>query len=474
MDEKEIKGLILFAVCAICVSSVFLRLDKGAMGNHEAYVAVTARQMLQSGEWVVPKFNGEVRLQKTPLCYWLVAGAEKITGSASEFVVRLPGALLAVLSAFAVFYFVSERLGFRTAVISTFVWSTTVCYIRYSHTARPEMTLCSFVAIAMLSFYSAIKTESRRKQIWFMLIFWISFALAMLAKGPAPLPLIAPALFLYFLFSRQWKLVPKLLPIAGTILFLLIVLPWPIAVVKHLPNALEIWNREFISRAEGEYAAGSKPFYYYFKVIFVHFLPYSAFIPLAAFAPFYKIWEKRRDAIWYHWLWFFGGIAVMSLCGGKRQHYILPVMPAMAVMAGIIIDDMIFVRKAYEKKFVRNFLIGHLIALVVVPCVLIFAKSNLESKEVTNNYSTQRLVRQFMDEAAGTEIIAYCNVNPSFIYYYGKDVHRIYDINDVYIRYTDGTGIFAMDGNYERLKKDGRFNLFIKGSDNERGLFLNK
>ena len=45
----------------------------------------------------------------------------------------------------------------------------------------------------------------------------------MLAKGPAPLPLIVPALFFYFAVFRKWKLIPKLLPIAGVILFLLII-----------------------------------------------------------------------------------------------------------------------------------------------------------------------------------------------------------------------------------------------------------
>ena len=474
MDEKKTKGIILFAVLIVSALASFLWLGHAPLGNHEAYVAVTAKEMLQSGDWIVPHFNSEVRLQKTPLCYWLVAAAEKITGSASEFVIRTPGAILAILSAVAIFYFVSDRLGFRTAAICTFIWSTTLCYIRYSHTGRPEMALCSFVTIAMLSFYSAIKTESRKKQICFFLIFWISFALAMLAKGPAPLPLIAPALFCYFLIFKQWKLVPKTLPIIGTFLFLLIMLPWPIAVIKNLPSALEIWNREFLSRAEGEYASGSKPFYFYFEVMFIYIIPYCAFIPLALFAPFYKIWEEKRDALWYHWHWFLVGILVMTACGGKRQHYILPMMPAMAVMAGIILDDMIFVRKAYEKSFVRNFLIGHLIAAIIVPAAMIFIKPNLSSKEVDDDYSTQRFAQQITHEAAETEIIAYCNVNPSFIYYYGKSVPKISDINEVYGRYLGGSGIFAMHGNYEKMKKDNRFNLFIESSDKERGFFLNK
>jgi 4-amino-4-deoxy-L-arabinose transferase-like glycosyltransferase len=225
------------------------------------------------------------------------------------------------------------------------------------------MSLAAFVAIAMLSFYSAVKSESRKKQVWCMLVFWVSFSLAMLAKGPAPLPLIFPALFFYFAVFRQWKLIPKLLPIIGTAIFLLITVPWPAAVLAKMPGAIEIWRNEFIGRAAGDYASGDKPSYYYLGVIFVYFLPFSAFIPLALAAPFYRIWEEKRETIIYLWLWFVVGIVMMSLCGGKRQHYILPLMPAAAILGGIILDDMIFVNKAYSRRFAAIFWLGHLIAV---------------------------------------------------------------------------------------------------------------
>jgi 4-amino-4-deoxy-L-arabinose transferase-like glycosyltransferase len=472
MDDRKIKGIILCALLVIPVITSFAWLTSMPIGNHESYVAIAARNMIKTGEWVIPYFNGEPRLNKTPLCYWITAGIGKAAGGINDFTTRLPSALLAILSAAAIFYFVREQLGFRIAAISAIIWSTTLSYARYSHTGRPEMALCTFVAISMLSFYAGIKTESRKKQIWFMIIFWVSFALAMLAKGPAPLPLIAPALFLYFLIFKQWKLIPKVLPFAGILIFLLIVLPWPIAVWKHLPNALEIWNREYVARAEGEYVPGGKPFYYYFEIMFIYIIPYCAFIPLALTAPFFKIWEEKRDALWYHWLWFVAGILVMTACGGKRQHYILPMMPAMAVMAGIILDDLIFTRKSYDKRFTLTFMFGHIAAAVIVAGVFVFAIPKITSEERQSDNAIKLLTEQIKTTIPDTEIIAYCNANASFIYYFGKDVVQIRDVNEVYNRYLTGSGIFARDIFYEKLKSDNRFNLFIKGVDSERGIFL--
>jgi 4-amino-4-deoxy-L-arabinose transferase-like glycosyltransferase len=260
VNDETAKKFAFLAAAVVSILVSFWALSFSPVGNHEAYVAVTARQMLEGGDWVVPVFNGEARLNKTPLCYWLAAIAAKTAGGINDFIVRVPTAALAVVSAMAIFYFVSEWLGVSIAALSSLIWSTSLCFIRYSHTARPEMALTVFVAISMLSFYSAINSESRKKQILYMLIFWVSFSLSMLAKGPAPLPVIFPALFLYFAIFRKWKFIPKLLPVSGVILFLLIFFPWPIAVLAKCPQAVEVWKNEFLGRAAGEYAAGSNHF----------------------------------------------------------------------------------------------------------------------------------------------------------------------------------------------------------------------
>ncbi len=472
MNNEKSKGIVLFAVIAVSCVTAFWGLTSGAVGNHEALVGVTARNMLTSGNWVLPVFNGEPRLNKTPLSYWLVAAAGKAAGGVNDFALRSPSAVLAVFTAIAIFYFMTERLGVRIGVLSTLVWSTTLCFFRYSHTGRPEMPLTCFVTIAMLSFYSAITAKGRKKQIYCMLVFWVSFSLAMLAKGPAPLLLIFPALFFYFAIFRKWKLAAKLLPVAGVILFLVIFLPWPITVLIKHPEAVEIWKNEFLGRATGEYGSGSEPFYFYFWVMFAFFVPYCAFIPLALAMPFYRIWEEKRDAIFYLFLWFVIGILTMTLCGGKRQHYILPIMPAMAALTGIILDDMIFGRKAYTKNFSRNFLLAHLFILAGL-CVIIFVRPNIFGKgEDDGNYTIRNFASQTALAAGGKPVIAYCRINASFIYYFNKDVPVVCNIDQLYSQYADGAGIIASSKNFEELIKDGRFNPLINDLENKQGFFM--
>lgn len=299
------------AVCCVVLISVITagwKLGAKPLNGHECYVSVTARRMMQSGEWVIPNYNGRVRLEKTPLNYWLVAFAGKLRGRIDEFSVRVPSLVCAILSMVSILYFVNRWLGFRTAVMSALIWSTSLGFVRYGRSGRPEMSLTCFVATSLLAFYSAVCCTNRKRQIAYMLIFWVSFAVAMLAKGPAPLPLVLAPLFLYFVIFRQWRLLPKLLPITGVIVFLLIVLTWPTLLANRLAQAgvetstISFWKREFFERFFGGLGGSSKPSYYYLHVMLQFILPWSVFLPMALAAPFYKIWGEKQKTMQFLWL----------------------------------------------------------------------------------------------------------------------------------------------------------------------------
>ncbi|MHC4790891.1 MAG: ArnT family glycosyltransferase, partial [Planctomycetota bacterium] len=287
-NAKRTKILLVCGVMLLSVISGSWTLSVRPLNNHECFVSITAREMLESGDWVMPTFNGKPRLEKTPLSYWLVAGLGKITGSIDEFTARLPSAIFGVLSVAAILYFAGQWFSFRIALLSAAVWATSLGYIRYSHNARPEMALTFFIMLCFFSFYSAINTKSRKMLVAYMLVFWTSFGLANLAKGPAPLPLVLIPLFFYVAISRQWKILPKLLSVIGVIIFLAIVLPWPLAIAHRVNWDLVVWKQNFVDRLFGKYEAGDYPFYYYLLIMFKYIAPWIAFLPMALAAPFYR------------------------------------------------------------------------------------------------------------------------------------------------------------------------------------------
>ena len=87
--------IVLFAVVAGTV--LFYELGNfKTLGSHEVFAVVPAREMAESGNWVVPRFGGIPRLRKPPLVYWVLASTERIFGELNEWNVRLPAALSAL------------------------------------------------------------------------------------------------------------------------------------------------------------------------------------------------------------------------------------------------------------------------------------------------------------------------------------------------------------------------------------------
>ena len=514
----------IFVICAVLLFSAVTgswTLSERPLNNHECFVSITAREMLESGDWIVPTCNGELRLEKTPLSYWLVAGLAKITGKVDEFTTRLPSAVFGLLSVAAIIYFVNQWLSFRIAVLSAAVWATSLGYIRYSHNARPDMILTFFIMLCFLTFYSAVSAKSRKRQIIYMLVFWISFGLANLAKGPAPLPLVLLPLFFYVAVFRQWKQIPKLLPIIGMVVFLAIVLPWPLAVASRMNWNLAVWKREFVDRFFGTYASGGKPLYYYLPKMFQFMLPWAAFVPLALAAPFYRVWSKKQPVMQFLWMWFVVGLAFLTISSGKRQHYIIPMIPAMAVLTAILFEDMAFCRKAYTHKAARNFLISHLCVLTIgfialpiiigqlrhevlraailssaagligllvvaglfrakkapVACGALFASITvlvmIGYTGFINPLNYNQPSRQFTQAVAqkvpaSDKLIAYKSASTRFIHYFGRRVPKIETKSEVYELYEKGSWVVAFGAYLDELLDNGDFEIAYEQEKAER------
>jgi len=504
------KWLISSAVLLLSAVTASWMLHSETLDPHECFVSITAREMLQSDDWVMPTCNGELRINKTPLCYWLVGIAAKVTGRVDEFTARLPSAIFAFLSAAAILYFVNQWLGFRTAVISTAVWATSLSYIRCSHSARPDMAMTFFTTLCLLSFYSAATVVTRRQQIVYALVFWISFGLGNIAKGPAPIPLVLIPLLCYVVVFRQWKLPTRLLPIAGPIIFLLIMLPWPLAVARQVHWDLNIWRREFVDRLSGDYAAGRYAVYFYLPMMFKYVTPWVIFLPLAIIAPFNKAWNNRQRLMKFLWLWFVADLVFLTIDGGKRQHYIVPLMPAMAILIGILLEDMVFVQKAYSRNFAKNILKSHIIpitaAMLGAAIYLSVAKPNLLIPLVVLSavtitavllitllfagkkpasaclsifigiiiwfmiaYSTftplldrYKPLRDFTEKLArivpqSEKLVACRSVSSTFVQYFGRVVPEIKDEPALYNHYEQGDWVVGISSYMDELVQDSRF-----------------
>jgi 4-amino-4-deoxy-L-arabinose transferase-like glycosyltransferase len=520
-NAKRTKRLIVCGVLLLSAVSASWTLSERPLNNHECFVSVTAREMLESGNWVLPTCNGENRLQKTPLSYWLVAGLAKITGRVDEFTARLPSVIFGVLSVAAILYFVNQWLSFRISVISGCIWATSAGFVIYAHNARPEMILTFLILLCFLSFYSAINKPNKRKQVIYTLVFWTSFALGNLAKGPAPLPLVLIPLFFYVSIFRRWKSLLNWASVAGLIIFLVIVLPWPLAIAHKLNWDLTLWKKEFVDRFFGDYSPGNKPIYYYLLNMFLLILPWSAFLPMALAAPFFKVWNKKRPAMQFLWLCFVADLVFITISAGKRQHYILPIMPAVAILIGILIEDMAFVLKAYTQKYARGVLRNHIvvevgaiitvtiyvakvypqlllgtivlgIAAIVLTAIIavLFARGKpafacgaifagvvvvvmiayvVFVNPLNYNQPSREFTQIVVEKVPPSEnLVAYKSASTRFVHYFGRRVPEIATESETYKLYSKGCWVVAFGKYLDELLKSRQFEVVYMQEEAER------
>ena len=94
--SRKVHLVDLLLVLIFCLAFTGYRLGRFVpLTDHEGLVAVTAQEAAYNGHWVVPHFNGQVRLQKPPMMYWAVASLGYVFGRIDEFVIRLTSAISA-------------------------------------------------------------------------------------------------------------------------------------------------------------------------------------------------------------------------------------------------------------------------------------------------------------------------------------------------------------------------------------------
>src|SRR5436853_4111992 len=156
----------------------------------EPRFAEAAREMTERGDYIVPRFNNQLRLDKPPLAYWAQVASFSIFGE-NDFAARFPSALAAALVALSILAWGrqigGERVGWWAAIIFTLSLQTFL----HAKAAVADMWLVLFVTLAHWSGYELIGfanrptatsdlTIRRARQWWW--VFYVSLAFGFLAK----------------------------------------------------------------------------------------------------------------------------------------------------------------------------------------------------------------------------------------------------------------------------------------------------
>jgi 4-amino-4-deoxy-L-arabinose transferase-like glycosyltransferase len=148
----------------------------------------------------------------------------------------------------------------------------------------------------------------------------------------------------YFFATRGWKPILRLLPTAvpGLVVMVALFVPWFFYMGKLFPMAGSIFSYQVSERAAGTGPWEAAPPYFYVISLVIYLLPWVAFLPGAFIVPLMKRFEAHRDALAYLFLWAAGMVMLFTCAAGKREHYILPMIPAACLLMGFVAEDVFF------------------------------------------------------------------------------------------------------------------------------------
>lgn len=293
--------------------------------------AEVAREMHQSGAWLVPTYNGLAYLDKPAFFFKTVALSFSAFGESAG-AARLPSAVFGFALLTVLFLFCKREYDGRTAALAVIVVATTPLYVVLSRFVIFDMTLAFFVCSAIFASYIAEAKEGRSRSRWY-LIAAAAAGTATLVKGP--IGFIIPTLVIW-IFNRvdgRKGAMRRFFAPSNLLLFCAIVLPWFVGVALIRPDFPYYGViRESLLRFTTTEFHRTGPFYYYAPVIAGSFFAWSILLPESVLAAWrWRERWSRADRLFI--VWAIVVVLFFSLSQSKLPAYVLTAVVALGALA---------------------------------------------------------------------------------------------------------------------------------------------
>lgn len=351
MKEGARRTAVVFAgmvVVLIAVAWLGGIEQRGLFFPDEGRYAEIPREMTASGDWVTPRLNGLKYFEKPPLQYWLTAGAFTAFGE-DEWTARIAPVILG-LASLLMMGFVGWRLwGHSAGAVTGLVLGSSWAYFLSGQFLTLDMTFSACLAFGLGAFLLAQRADAfPQARFRWMCAAWVAIAFGVLAKGLAALVLPALALGAYSALARDIRVWGKLHLTAGLAILLAIALPWFLLVQQRNPEFFDFFVvREHLQRFSESGHNRPGAWWYYVPILLLGFMPWTpAIVHRLAQSPNTPRSGSFRPEL-FCIAWIVAIVVFFSVSRSKLPAYVVPVFPALALIAGSRLCDLQNSRRSF-------------------------------------------------------------------------------------------------------------------------------
>ena len=371
----------LLGIAFVCLAIFFPHLSIVEVNIMEARNFITAREMLEYGNWIHTTMNLEPRYEKPPLPTWLTAFSAALFGFKNLFGLRLPAVLSVVFLIFT-FYFLGLKVlkDKKHAFIATLILATSFYIVFSGRNGQWDIFAHAFMLFAIFQLFKAFKSDQKAWKQWILAGLFLGFSF--MSKGPVSIfALFLPFLIAYGFTFKFKHIKSKWGPlVTGLLIFVVTGFSWGIYIyLTDAPSAASIADKETLAWAN----RNVKPFYHYWS-FFTQSGVWTFFAFVALLYPFMISRVKDKNQYKFSLIWTLSAVFLLSLVPEKKERYLLPVLIPLAMNTSFYLNYLINNARKLTKadKILASFgfgLIG-LIGLVFPFGVYFFFKGNLNGQ----------------------------------------------------------------------------------------------
>lgn len=383
---------VLLALYALWIGCT-LNLRALFVPDEGRYVSV-ALGMVHSGDWLIPRLDGLPFFHKPPLFYWITASSLSLFG-VHEWAARLAPFLASLSVAGTLFWFLNQHASRRAAGLSVLLLATFPLFFDASQFASMDTLVGSLIAITILLLaHTSERLAIGERANAVLILAYATAGLGMMTKGMIGFVLPGMAITFWILWQRRYRQLYQLISLPGLMVFAAIVLPWFLLMEREFPGFLYY---TFIYQQFDRYLDSTfnnpQPIYYYVMVLFGGLLPWSIAALIGLFSG-----QARRDLVSnipralqnLGLIWVLSILAFFSIPTSKLIGYILPTVPAFALLGALWLDSALKQSPHPLRWQRRIFIIGFMGAVLGMASVFIFHHIDKKShKAITEQVRPQ-------------------------------------------------------------------------------------
>ena len=319
-------SLLLCSLYLYLIGNSLLAVTDTAESNY----ALTAKEMVLSGNWLSPQIYGRYWYDKPIFYYWELAASFSLFGF-TEWAARLPSALLGCANVLGTFWFTRRIYGERAAWGAAILLGTSLEFWLLSKAVITDAALFFFINGAVAAFYLGYKEN--RKHYY---LCWLFAGLAVLTKGPIGIALPGFSCLLFLIWKKALREMGHVHFFSGLLLFLAAGGSWYFYMyLAHgsdfLLNFFGVHN--FLRATVAEHAR-QNVWWFYIAIFFAGFAPWSLAAPRALWKlrKVFKNWRNINDPTAFLAIWAFSVLLIFQIIATKYTTYTFPSLFAFSIL----------------------------------------------------------------------------------------------------------------------------------------------